>query len=117
MYMRLTFVLVVISTSIYSQKTFEDYFKSGLANDSLHRFKDAVKDFDKAIELKTNADLYYYRANARFELKEYKEAVSDYSKAIEMNSNYFEAFYNRGNTRFEMKDYSSAIEDFDKALA
>ena len=48
--------------------------------------KEAIADFDKAIELNPkDARAYYNRGVVKDELKQYKEAIADYDKAIELN--------------------------------
>ncbi|OEJ14392.1 hypothetical protein BFL38_06070 [Brachyspira hampsonii] len=50
-------------------------------------FEDAIKDYDRAIELDNNYfEAYCNRANAEYSLKMYKEALKDYKKALELDT-------------------------------
>ena len=56
------------------------------AKHELKQYKEAIGDFDKAIELNPkDAYAYYNRGNAKHDLKQYKEAIADFDKAIELN--------------------------------
>ncbi|MBN1694163.1 tetratricopeptide repeat protein [candidate division WOR-3 bacterium] len=46
----------------------------------------AIRDFDKAIQLNPEyVDAYYYRGNAYRSKGDYAKAIQDYDKAIELN--------------------------------
>ena len=63
----------------------------------LKQYKEAIADYDKAIELNPkDAKAYYNRGNAKHQLKQYKEAIADYDKAIELNPKDANAYNNRG---------------------
>ena len=57
-------------------------------NLKLKQYKEAIADFDKAIELNPeDSAAYNNRGNAKDEFKQHKEAIVDYDKAIELNPN------------------------------
>ena len=57
----------------------------------LKQHKEAIADYDKAIELNPkDAQAYNNRGVAKKMLKQYKEAIADYDKAIELNPKYAE---------------------------
>ena len=59
--------------------------------------KEAIGDFDKAIELNPeDAAAYNNRGNAKADLTQYKEAIADYDKAIELKPEDAQAYNNRG---------------------
>ena len=63
---------------------------------SLKQYKKAIKDFNKAIELKPlQANFYNNRGKAKDSLKQRKKAQKDYEKAIELNP----SRYNRDMTK------------------
>ena len=77
----------------------------------------AIKDFDKAIELKPDYALAYNNRGAVYRSKgEYDLAIADCNKAIELKSDYAEPYSNRGAAYRNKGDYDSAIEDYDKAI-
>ena len=48
-------------------------------------FEDAIKDYDRAIELDNNYfEAYCNRANSKYSLGLYKEALKDYKKTLEL---------------------------------
>ncbi len=60
--------------------------------------EEAMKDYDKAIELNPQyAEAYNNRGIAKAELGRNEEAMKDYDKAIELNPQYAEAYNNRGS--------------------
>jgi tetratricopeptide (TPR) repeat protein len=92
------------------------FFNSGIAKNNLEQYAEAIKDFDKAIELNPNdAAAYNNRGLAKKDLRQYAEAIQDYDKAIELNPN-AAAYYNRGIVKNYLGQYAKAIKDFDKAI-
>lgn len=65
------------------------YFERGLKHQKLQNYFEAVKDFNKAIELeKKIVNLYlilFERGKVKIEIKDYHGAILDYKKAIELN--------------------------------
>ena len=93
------------------------YFYRGLAKDELGHHEEAIKDYDKAIELNpNNANVYSNRGNAKNRLGRYEEALKDLNNAIELNPHLFQAYNNRGATKGKIGHYEEAIQDFDKAI-
>jgi len=77
----------------------KQFFNEGIAKTYKGDFESALKDFDKAIEIKADFfEAYYQRGNVKFNLRQYKEAIMDFDKAIEINPEYADAYVNRGNT-------------------
>lgn len=76
----------------------------------------AIKDFDKALELKTDyAEAFYNRGLAYFHLKNYSESIKDYSSAIISDPKLAEAWHNRAGTYFTIGKYKEALSDAIKA--
>ncbi len=81
------------------------------------KYKLALDDYNKAIELNPNhAGAYYNRALLYSDQKKYDLALSDYDKAIEINPNYAEAYVNRGVLYRLQEKYELALADYDKAI-
>lgn len=108
------------------QKT-KKYFDSGYDKAQLGNYKEAISDFNKAIELykkfdKTEeieqnlAESYNNRGIAKKYLGKYKEAISDYDEAIKVNQKLFLVYYNRGLAKENLYKYEEAILDFNKAI-
>ena len=70
---------------------------------NINYLEEAIKDFNKAIELNPNYSKAYYNrgntkkdlANAYNNIDYLEEAIKDYNKAIELNPNNSEAYFNR----------------------
>ena len=89
-------------------------------------YLEAIKDFDKAIELGyKNPNLHATRGLCNYKIKDYYEFLWDYDKAIELDPNVAFYYVNRGlakemtfNPYGAITDYSEAISiDPDYALA
>ncbi len=123
----------VISSS--SPKASEAYFYKGkfiffLGTNTQNKIKEAITNFDKAIEVNKNyAEAYLYRGVANNELKRkfvrspeeeikrlYISILKDYNKAIDLNSKYDIAYYYRGIFHSQEFLFEEAIKDFEKAL-
>ena len=95
----------------------EGYFYRGSAKNKLGRDEEAIKDYDKSIELGPhNANIYYNRGVAKNKLGRHEEAIKDYDKAIELDPHNASTYYKRGNTKVQLEDYDGAIKDYDKAI-
>ncbi|HHT9125137.1 MAG TPA: tetratricopeptide repeat protein [Candidatus Brocadiia bacterium] len=92
-------------------------FYHGTALIFLSRFEEAIKQYDKALEINPNlADAYLNRGNAYYNKGENDRAILDFNKALEINSRYAEAYNNRGSAYDKKGEYDRAILDFNKAL-
>ena len=77
----------------------------------------AIRDFDKAIQLKPDhADAYFNRGNAKLDLEQYTAAINDYDKAIQLKPDLAEAYINRGVTKGLLKRNWEAKQDLRTAL-
>jgi len=96
------FLLILLPTLFSCTSKTEQakqFFSEGIDKTYKGDFESALKDFDKAIELKADySEAYYQRGNVKFNLRNYNEAIMDYNKAIEINPDYADAYVNRGNT-------------------
>jgi tetratricopeptide (TPR) repeat protein len=93
------------------------YTNRGIALRSEHRNDEAVSDFSRAIELKSdNALAYNNRGVIYYNEKRNDKAVNDLNKAIELKPDYAEAYNNRGNVFYDAKKYDEAIRDYSKAI-
>jgi tetratricopeptide (TPR) repeat protein len=91
--------------------------------------EEAIKLYDKAIELNpTVAQTYFNRGAVKGNNFEFEGAIIDYDKAIELKPEYMEAYGNRGNAKINMfrtkgnisptpEQTESACEDFHKAIS
>ena len=86
----------------------ETYFAQGNTKAALGQYLAAIKDYDKAIQLKPNyAEVYsaINRGAAKAELGQYVAAISDYDKAIQLEPNLATAYSNRGLAKVGLGQY------------
>jgi len=93
------------------------YNKIGITELLLQRFKEAGKDFERAIKLKRDyADAYNNLGVIRYEQKKYGKAISQYEKAIKLDSSMGSYFSNLGAAYFAKKEFEKANDAYTKAL-
>ena len=93
------------------------YSNRGVLYQDQQKYKLALDDYNKAIELNPNhANAYVNRGVLYKDLQKYDLALSDYSKAIDINPNDANAYYNRGNLYYNQQKYELALSDYNKAI-
>jgi tetratricopeptide (TPR) repeat protein len=93
------------------------YFGRGIAYANLGNYQQAIKDFNKAIELEPDdAYAYNHRGSTYSDLGNYQQAIKDFNKAIELKPDYSYAYNNRGIAYAALGNYQQAIKDFNKAI-
>ena len=88
----------------------------GLDNANAGKFKEAIGDFDKAIELKATGQFYYNRAFAKSMIGDFSGAVQDYDKTIEFEYRLTEAYFERGYCKDQIDNTGGAIDDYTRAI-
>ena len=95
-----------------------DYQKRGLSKFEKNQYKEAIKDFNKAIKLNTK-DFYSwkFRGISKYFLDQNEEAIKDLDKAIKLNPKDADIYLERGkahelngNLEEAMNDYNYAIQ-------
>lgn len=77
----------------------------------------ALREFEKAIELKPNyGDAYHNLANTYVELGQPDKAVENYQKALQFNPNLWQSHQNIAALYFQAKQYDKALENIQKAI-
>ena len=107
------------------------YNDRGATKMFLGNLEEAIKDFDRAIELNPYlSEAYNNRGNAENNLGNHynsidylESALKDYNKAIEINPNNSEAYNNRASTKKDLAKFynninylEDAIKDFNKSI-
>jgi tetratricopeptide (TPR) repeat protein len=93
------------------------YNKLGITHLQLQHFKEAGKDFERAIKLKRDyADAYNNLGVIRYEQKKYGKAIKEYEKAIKLDSTMGSYFSNLGAAYFAKKKFDKANDAYAKAL-
>ena len=95
----------------------EAYNVRGSAYGRGGRYREALRDFDKAIELQPNFyQAYANRALIQRFLGDQQAALNDYNRSIELNSNYDAAYIGRGNLYRKAGQTRDAFDDFQRAI-
>ncbi len=81
------------------------------------KYKEAIKVFDKAINLDpNNANIYNSRGIAKSSLGQHADAIDDCNKAVGLRSNYAMAYHSRGVAKSHLGQHADAIDDYDNAI-
>ena len=101
----------------YTELTPSEYKNRGSLAYERGDYKDAITDYDIAIDKDPDyAEAYYLRGFARKSLKQQKESIVDFDDAIRLNPNRAEAYYARGSAKGNLGRYEESIVDFDDAI-
>jgi tetratricopeptide (TPR) repeat protein len=92
------------------------YCDLGNSYHGLGDYQQAIKDFDRAIELDPKlAEAYWGRGKTYHGLGDYQQAIKDFDRAIELDPKLAEAYWDRGKTYNELGKYQQAIENWKRA--
>jgi len=89
----------------------------GFALEKLRRLDDAIASYDRALEIKPDADQFYRRGNILHQLKRFADSLDSYDRALSLKPNYVEALNNRGNALRNLKRFDDALASYARALA
>ena len=81
------------------------------------KYKEAIKLYDKAINLNSrDAETWYEKGVAFYNLKKYEEAIKCFNKAVEINPKDAEVWDIKGNALASLEKYEESIKCYDKAI-
>ena len=101
----------------YTELTPSEYKNRGSLAYERGDYKDAITDYDIAIDKDPNyAEAYYLRGLTRKSLEQREESIVDFDDALRLNPEHTKASYWRGGVRYNLKRYEEAIVDFTSAL-
>ena len=101
----------------YTELTATQYRERGFLAYERRDYKDAIADYNIAVEKNPDyAEAYYERGLAKVRLEQYEDAIADYNIAVEKNPNYVEAYYKRGAAKYNLELYEEAIIDYDEVI-
>eukprot|EP01083_Nonionella_stella_P267683 904365_1 len=82
-----------------------------------HKYKAAVAQYSKAIDLDPNNAIYFSnRASAQTKLGNYTQAILDSRKASKIDPYYIKAYLREGLAYYETSEYQKAIDVYSKGL-
>ncbi|MBF0490406.1 MAG: tetratricopeptide repeat protein [Candidatus Omnitrophica bacterium] len=80
-------------------------------------YVNALKEYQKAVELYPNdAQTYYNMGVVYGKMQNINQALVEYNKAIQVDPNYADAYCNRGTIYSSFGKFSQAITDYSKAI-
>jgi tetratricopeptide (TPR) repeat protein len=93
------------------------YAQRGYSNFQKGNFKEALKDYDKAIALDaTEPEYFLARGMTRERLKDPQRAYDDYTAAIKLKEDFDKAYLNRGNILIKLELFREAVDDYSNAI-
>lgn len=96
----------------YSQDA-KSYYDLAMEKAIAGKFEEAIKLFDKSIELEPNEYVAWYnRGISKAVLGDYEGALIDYEQTVKLNPDYKKGYLNRGTAKKRLTDYSGAIADY-----
>ncbi len=101
-------------------KTPQEFIIRGTARRQINDFRDAIRDFNKALEfdkstIKQQLEALFGRAMCKKNLEDFSAAINDLNSIIFLDKNNAQAYFERGLIRAEGKDVSGACLEFQKA--
>ncbi len=108
--------------NLYSRKfkkTFNsnDYSNSGLIKSFSDNYDEAIKDYDKAIEIDpSNSTALNNRGYTYNLMEDYENAVKDFEKAISLEDSFAYALNNRGFAKIKLGLKEDGLADLEKSM-
>jgi tetratricopeptide (TPR) repeat protein len=92
------------------------FSERGSENVELGEYRKAIQDYDKAIHLSANLELYNDRGLAYQASGDFDQALEDFQDAIGRNPGFPPAYYNIGKLLYELGEYAFAVRDYSSAI-
>ncbi len=97
--------------------TAADWNQKGVSLHSLGRYDEAVRCFDRALEMKPkDALIWNNRGLSLHKIGRYVEAIKCFDRALSLNPRYHSAWNNRGVSLRSLGRFEESIESLDRAL-
>ncbi|BAY19630.1 tetratricopeptide TPR_2 [Anabaenopsis circularis NIES-21] len=108
----------LISTNTHPEFSSRLFSNIGNLLYELKEYKEALANYDKAIEIKDDLlEAWSNRGNVLDDLELYEEALASVDKAIALQNDYPQVWLNRGVMLGNLERYEEALASFDKAIA
>jgi serine/threonine protein kinase/lipoprotein NlpI len=92
------------------------YLERGKVRSAADNFKDALADFNRAIELQPTAESYSERGQVRSKLQDRQGALADFGEALKLKPNWAEAYYYRSSVWEELGNTQQALADLNESI-
>ncbi len=92
------------------------YNRRGETRAELKKDKEALADFEAAVECNPSWRAVHNRGVSYASLGRIKQAMADFDRTIEMNAAYPNAYFNRGELKYDQGDFIGAVRDYTEAL-
>ncbi len=92
------------------------YLERGKTRSTAENLKDALSDFNRAIELQPTAETYRERGQVRDKLKDKQGALADFAEALKLQPNDAETYYQRASVEKDLGNKNQALTDLNKSL-
>lgn len=118
----LSLILIFLAQFVFAQRADKktqarEHLDSGKALFEQKEYKDAIKEFDDAIELDRRlGEAYLFRGKANREIGKAKDAIEDFDLVTRTDRDNPQGFYERGLTYYQEEEYNEAKNDFEQAL-
>ena len=115
-----TLVLVLASPARADETATEQarqHYEIGSQQYDLGHWDDAIREFEKAYELRPDPSFLYNLAQAYKEKGDLAEAEKSYQAAVRVDPKYAQAYYNYGNLLGTQKRFPAAISAYKSAIA
>ena len=91
------------------------YAKRGNSYQELHRYQEALTDYDKAIELSPEnfSDVYSNRGHVHRHLGQYLDAIRDYDKWLKLDPETLWPYHYKGMAYRDLGQYEVAIQNWE----
>ncbi len=108
--------ILIITGNLHAQNA-KKFFKTGEDFVEAENYKDAIDQFNKAIELDSDfEDAYLERAKAKEKLGDLKEAAEDYKRLAAIDAGESEYFFNWGRIYYQLEMYKECLDPLNKAI-
>jgi len=103
--------------SLAKPQTPEEYYIRGVRYTLVRRFRAALSDYNKALELDDQfAEAYLRRAEVRYLIEDDSGVLADCQRAIALNSTEAKTYFYQGMARYRLDYVQSAIAAFTDAV-
>ncbi len=95
----------------------KEYFNIGYEKQQKERFKEAIEDYNKVLELDKDFErAIVQKAYCKFQLEDYEGALIDFKLAMRLNPNDSITFLNAGYTAYKLNIDTDTISFLNKAI-